>query len=316
MMTYSCKDVELIRVTPTAQFSVGLLQRLLPTIEEALFFAKVYELDYQVLSHLLQKLFPNEPVLQVLFEGNHSVELQDYLLDVFAEVPDLVAVTEDTFTGPTPAGVLLPHMWEQLEVDVATSIKEVATKLSATLNLMPSKEGSMVFRHLNQLNKQRPRSSFGKFGAKIVHNPVPDNLVIFDVSGSMTSETVRALVDDVVALSYKANAHLAIVSNNLFYWPMGTYSTKAVLDHAEYGGTCYDQLAPLFEKDWGTVITIADYDSYSDARSVIAKSPGRVGQVLDISLVDRPTFLAQCVGTIADEVRPLLVGNTYRVLSN
>ena len=69
MRTYSCKDVELIRITPTAQFSVGLLQRLLPTIEEALFFAKVYELDYQGLSHLLQKLFPNEPVLQVLFEG-------------------------------------------------------------------------------------------------------------------------------------------------------------------------------------------------------------------------------------------------------
>jgi hypothetical protein len=28
--------------------------------------------------------------------------------------------------------------------------------------------------------------------------------------------------------------------------------------------------------------------------------------VLDVSLVGRPTFLAECVGQLADEVRPIL----------
>jgi hypothetical protein len=31
--------------------------------------------------------------------------------------------------------------------------------------------------------------------------------------------------------------------------------------------------------------------------------------VLDLSLVQRPTFLAECVGQRADDVRPLMLGS-------
>ena len=72
----------------------------------------------------------------------------------------------------------------------------------------------------------------------------------------------RTIVEDVVALSWEADAHLAIVSNTCTHWFPGEYSVSAVLNAAEYGGTHYEELAPLFENyDWGVVITIADYDS-------------------------------------------------------
>ena len=63
------------------------------------------------------------------------------------------------------------------------------------------------------------------------------------------------------------------------------------------------------------MVTIADYDSAMSSYDAIKKTAtGKVGTVLDISLVNRPTFLAECVGQLADEVRPLLVANTRRVL--
>jgi hypothetical protein len=37
--------------------------------------------------------------------------------------------------------------------------------------------------------------------------------------------------------------------------------------------------------------------------------------VLDISLVNKPTFLAQCVGQLAADVQPLLIGSSYYVMS-
>lgn len=87
-----------------------------------------------------------------------------------------------------------------------------------------------------------------------------------------------------------------------------------MLDRAEYGGTRYETLAPLFNRDWGTVVTIADYDSANIAKSVIGNCTGHIGTVLDISLVNRSTFLAECVGQLADKVQPLMVaqGNLTR----
>lgn len=80
-----------------------------------------------------------------------------------------------------------------------------------------------------------------------------------------------------------------------------------VLARAEYGLTKYRMLAPLLDRDWGTVVTIADYDSSLGAKQALARRKGRIGTVLDISLVGKPTFLSECVGQLADEVKPLLV---------
>lgn len=298
----SSNDMTLFEVKPDIYLSAGTLRRHLPTVELALFFAKVYQLDYTKLGQLLRMLF-NTPVVQALTEGSHSVELQDYLVET---VPTEILAEMQQFTSePMPSSEVLVQLWKSLEVEVAKSIQEVANKLAGTLHLLPSKEGDMLFASMAKINRLRP--TVGVYGAHIRHAPVPEVLVVLDVSGSMTEETIEAIIGDVVAMSYNANASLAVVSNSAFLWAPGGYSVKDVLAKAEYGGTHYEQLKPLFDQSWGTVITIADYDSSPIAMKTLANCKGHIGQVLDISLVSRTTFLAECVGQLADEVRPLML---------
>ena len=298
----SSNDMTLFEVKPDIYLSAGTLRRHLPTVELALFFAKVYRLDYTKLGQLLRMLF-NTPVVQALTEGSHSVELQDYLVET---VPTEILAEMQQFTSePMPSSEVLVQLWKSLEVEVAKSIQEVANKLAGTLHLLPSKEGDMLFASMAKINRLRP--TVGVYGAHIRHAPVPEVLVVLDVSGSMTEETIEAIIGDVVAMSYNANASLAVVSNSAFLWAPGGYSVKDVLAKAEYGGTHYEQLKPLFDQSWGTVITIADYDSSPSAMKTLANCKGHIGQVLDISLVSRTTFLAECVGQLADEVRPLML---------
>ena len=109
---------------------------------------------------------------------------------------------------------------------------------------------------------------------------------------------------------------MAIVSNNAFAWEPGAYDAEDILHAAEYQGTHYEQLIPLLQEDWGTVVTIADYDSSQWVKREIAqRCTGSVGKVVDISLVNQPTFLAECVGQLADEVQPILIGNSDYVLT-
>lgn len=304
------KDLALFDLGGGKLISEGSLRTLLPDVETALFFAKVYKLDYRRLSALLILLFKTG-VTEALAEGGHSEELQDYLVDTIPE--DVFPEDAEVFDPDSIHPEILPQVWEAMEVEVADSIAKVAEKLASTLDFLPGKQGQMVFSHMARLNRQRP--TIGTYQAAISHPPAPDNLVILDVSGSMTSSTIRQIIDDVVGLSWKANAHLVIVSNQAYHWEPGTYTVDAVLAQAEYGGTHYEKLVPMLQRDWGTVITIADYDSSASAKSTIReKATGRVGQVLDISLVNRPSFLAECIGQLANEVRPLLVGTSSYVL--
>jgi hypothetical protein len=128
----------------------------------------------------------------------------------------------------------------------------------------------------------------------------------------MTSGTVETIIEDVVALSYSADAWLAIVSSSCTYWKPGEYDVQVVLDEAEYMGTHYETLSELLDMDWGVVVTIADYDSSREAMAAIAQCQGHIETVLDISLVRRPTFLSEVVGQLAQETKPLLVAaNDY-----
>lgn len=314
MTTSSLSErLEIVELKPGLRFGKGTLRDLIPDTETALFFGKVYDLDAAQLGELLTIVLPNSSVAQALLAegGMHSTELQDYCVDLTQQIPGVNK--GDIKTGQVPPqGEILPQMWESLEVQVATSIKAVAEKLQSTIEHMPGKQGQMLFQSMRVMNAKRP--ILGDYRAKIHHAPQKENLVIFDVSGSMSQPTVQTIVDDVVGLSYMANAHLAIVSNTCTHWEPGTFGTDDVLDRAEYGGTQYEMLEPLFDRDWGVVVTIADYDSSPYAAPVIARCTGRVDELLDVSLVNRPTFLAQVVGQLADNVRPLLIANTSRVL--
>lgn len=304
--------LEIIEVKPGLKFSKASLKDLLPDVETALFFGKVYELDYRQLSNLLSVVL-NSTLVDALFnEGDsHSSDLQDYVVDLCDHDPQLDA-GDITFDADVPHGEVLPQVWESLEIEIASSIKAVAEKLKSVVDHMPGKQGEMVFKSMAVMNARRP--TIGDHKARIHHAPQKDNLVILDVSGSMTENTIRKIVDDVVGLSYMANASLAIVSNTCTYWDPGTYGSDDVLAKAEFGGTQYEQLTPLFDRDWGVVVTVADYDSSYGAKAALAGCKGRIDQVLDVSLVNQPTFLAECVGQLADEVQPLLVANSHNVL--
>lgn len=299
----------LYTVKPGLVFPQDMLKQILGTMEHTLFFAKLYDLDQYQLSQLV-RLTQNSSVVDALLNegGEHSAELQNYLVEVGYE--SLISAGDVAFTQAPPQGEILPELWKSLEVQVAQSIKDVAVKLQNVVGHMPGKEGQMLFQSMAVMNAKRP--VLGDYKAYIHHAPKPDNLVILDVSGSMTESTVRTIVQDVVAMSYMANAHLAIVSDTTTHWEPGQYSVNGVLAAAEYWGTHYETLAPLFNRDWGVVVTIADYDSSRSALSAFTQRPGRVSQVLDISLVNKPTFLSEVVGILADEVRPLLIAADNR----
>jgi hypothetical protein len=286
----STHDLRLLEVKPGLKFSVSTLKAMLPDAETVFFFGKVYDLDHVQLSQLLYTVLGGD-LATALSEGDHSTTLQGYLDDL---VDDIYGVEEGdiTYDPDVPTGEILPEVWKSLEVET----------------------GEMHFRSMMTLNAKRP--TIGDYRARIHHSRQQQNLLILDVSGSMTSGTVRTIVNDVVALAYEANAHLAIVSDTVTHWEPGNYDAESVLSKAEFNGTHYEQLAPLMDLDWGVVITVADYDSYVDARAALARRTGSIDLVLDVSLVNRPTFLAECVGTRAKEVRPILVAPGPYVLSN
>lgn len=305
MHNQSSDGLTLFELSPGKLIAVSALRRLLPDIETTLFFAKVYHLDAYKLGELLSLLW-STTLVQVLTAGTHSTELQDYLVDVAPDDVYAEAVWETPDPDDAPDGELLPLLWEDAMVTVAKSITEVADKLVGTLHLLPSKEGSMVFQSMRVMNRNRP--VIGDYRATIKHQQVPDVAVVLDVSGSMSQSTIEAIIEDVVALSWKANAHLITVSNTARHWDPGTYTVADVLSKAEYGGTHYETLAPLFNRDWGTVITIADYDSSFSAKRWIGDNcTGRISSLFDISLVNQPTYLGECLGQLAAEVRPLLI---------
>lgn len=304
---------DLLKLTDKLAFEKRHLRTFLPDVESALFFSKLYKLTPEERSSLLLFLFEKSDVIAALLAegGEHSTELQDYLIE---EGYESEVVDGDIAIDPDrPAGEILPEMWKDLEVEVAKSIQDVAEKLGDVVGAMPGKSGQMMFKSMQMLNARRPIPMDHK--AVIQHTHQVDNLVILDCSASVSKPTIKRLVDEVVALAWEANAHLAIVSNTATHWAPGEYSVDEVLAAAEYGGTYYEELAPLFDREWGVVVTIADYDSAATAKYRFGECKGNVQQVLDISLVSRPTFLSECVGVVAKDVRPLLVAaDDYRCM--
>jgi hypothetical protein len=295
----------IVRIGNNRAFVEDALKEALPDVESALWFAKAFDFTAQERSSLFSVLFKNSDVIDALVNegGEHSTELQDYLLELGYD--QLIEEGAVKFSTDVPKGEVLPEVWESLQVVIAASIKEVCDALGDSIGRMPGKEGRMLMQSLMTVNAKRP--IIGDFKARIKHQSQVPNLWILDVSGSMTETTVRKLVDEVVAGAYMANAHLAVVSDTTTFWGPGEYDSETVLNVAEFSGTHYETLAPLFEQDWGVVVTIADYDSSYRAHDAFAKVKGRVSEVFDISLVNQPTFLSEVIGDVADKVTPVLI---------
>lgn len=297
--------IQLTRLGNNLVFNTAALKEMLPDVESALFFAQLYRLSASNLGVLLSDLF-NTPTIDALTKegGLHSNLLQDYLVDIgyqpYIQAGDII------FGEVEPKGEILPEMWKSLELEIAKSIQTVADKLEFVIDSLDGRKGHMILQSMQIMNAKRPL--IGDVKAHIQYQPAPPNLIVLDVSGSMTEETVSTIVEDVVALAWQADASLAIVSNSCTFWNPGEYTVQAVLEAAEYRGTHYEELAPLFQsKHWGTVVTIADYDSSYAAMPVIKQCQGSIQQLLDISLVPQPTFLSEVLGQISKESKSLLI---------
>lgn len=300
------ESLDLVEVKYGVWFPRKVLKDLLPTVEITLFFAKLYRFSPSETGRLLSTVHSTTLVQALTAEGvAHSSELQDFVVELGYEY--LINSGDIVFLDVPPEGEVLPELWKMCEVDIAASIQEVADKLTDVLGLLPGKQGEMVFKSLMTVNAKRPL--LGDYKAAIHHQPQKRNLLILDVSGSMSEPTVGTIIGDTVALGYMANASLAIVSNTTTVWGPGEYDVESVLKVAEYAGTHYETLAALLDEEWGVVITIADYDSSWSAKEAIAQCTGHIDLLLDISLVNQPTYLAEVVGQLADEVRPLLVAS-------
>lgn len=307
-------SLELFEFAPGRSAPISVLRTLLPDVETTLFFGMVYKLSPEKLGKLLRKFFKTT-VVKALLKGAHSVDLQGYVIDlcerdylIQQSIGDITQIDWEVPAGYQPPDTeVLGQLWEAAAVDVADSIATVAAKISSVIDALPSKYGTMVFTHMRKLNAQR--GTIGQYAPHIHHQQQAKNLVIFDVSGSVSSTTVQEIVGEVVGMAYKANASLAIVSNNAFYWDAGAFTVNSVLAAAEYGGTRYEKLLPLLHQHWGTVITVADYDSSWSALELIRdEAVGSIEEIIDISLVGRPTFLAETLGSIAKSIRPVLIG--------
>jgi hypothetical protein len=296
-------------------FPTKFLKDALPDVETVLFFAKVYDLSPQDVGLVLRTCVPSTVVSALTDEANmHSQSLQDYLVEEFQDEfgewhYQSIEFLEKLGGVKAPAQAeILPEVWKNLELTIADSIAKVAETISSTIEHMPGRTGDMVFKTLAKMNKRRP--TIGDYQAGFNHKQVKRVLVVFDVSGSVSQSTVATIVDDVVGLAYEANAALAIVSNTATYYAPGAFSTADVLRDAEYGGTHYEMLEPLFkDQDWDVVVTIADYDSSPAAAAVLYRCKGKIGQLFDVSLVGRSTYLAECLVPLANEVRPLLIAS-------
>lgn len=301
---------DIIKIKEGVGFERKRLIELIPDTETLLFVGKLYELDAEQLSHLMLVRFGTDDVVTQLLGGGaeHSHELQDYLIEIGFE--DLVERGMAAQAPRPPHAEILPEVWRSLEVVIADSIKQVGEKLVDVVGMMPGKKGAMVLNSMMVLNAKRP--TIGDFRAQIKHKGMRQNVIVLDVSGSMSEGTVRAIIADVVAMAWEANAYLVIVSSTATWWAPGEYDVDTVLARAEYAGTHYETLAPFFEgEDFGVVVTIADYDSGWSAASVFDNLNGHIDQVLDISLVNRPTYLSEMLGKLADEVKPILIADGY-----
>ena len=316
MSNTEVKDsLTLFRLDSKRLISVQKLKELLPDVQTAAWFGAYYKLSRTKLAELFLLLFDSSVLQALMTEGyKHSTSLQTYLAQALSQDEYVELRMQQVLQPEAPApDLILPQLWEAAEVKVATALREVADTITDVVDRLPSKNGKMVFRTLAKMNANRP--TVGVYEPHISHHRRASSLLILDVSGSMTEETIRTIAADVVGLAWKADAHLAVVSDTMTVWEPGGYDVKAILRAAEFRGTHYEQLAPLFNQNWGTVITVADYDSSWSAKEALHSCSSTIEEIIDISLVDRPTFLSESLGHMAKKITPMIVGSDRFPLS-
>ena len=312
---------------PEKFIGAGVLAEIVTTPKQAMFLIKA--LGTQVINPALTlgRLFnvlDLGSVADYLAMGGHSTELQDWwdANGIDFEVPDHETVitaneSADIEDEEGDADTLLDLVNNSL-VKLPTTITELADELFVdVLSKQPSGQASYVLDHLMQVSK------FGQIGTVktgLEYQADTKAAIVLDCSGSMGTKLGKAIAESVVRLADTLKCDLILVSSTAVRLPAGTFGVKTVLANWQNQLTLYNQLIPYFRdisQSYDTVITIADYDSIASHKLAIQQECGaRIQKVYDVCVeyVEdgrgnlRTSFLAECLGQLADEVIPVFVG--------
>lgn len=264
-------------------------------------------------------------VADYISRGGHSTELQTWWDEqgISIPIPDKEEVLIDDPAAPSdkPDDVDDETLFDLVNnslVKLPESIQELADGLFIeVLSNLPTGRASYVIEHFQQVSK------FGTFGTMktgLEYEKNTNACVVLDCSGSMGYRLGEAIANAVVHLANELKCDLILVSSAAKRLPAGTFSAETVKRNWQNAGTYYNQLVPHFKdisQSYDVVVTIADYDSIPSHKIEIAKlCKAKVHTLYDICVqyveqspgVAKSSFLAECLGQLAKEVKPVFVG--------
>ena len=319
--------IKLTDTEPVKYIGANILAEIITKPKQVMFLVKA--LGDQVINpaETIGRLFRAldlGTVANYLAEGGHSTELQDWwdANGIVFPVPeheavitaDEAAVIEDE---EGDADTLLDLVNTSL-VKLPTTITELADGVFVdVLSKQPSGQANYVMDYLMQVSK------FGQIGTVktgLEYQADTKAAIVLDCSGNMGRKLGEAIAESVVKLADTLKCDLILVSSTAVRLPAGTFGVKTVLANWQNQLTLYNQLIPHFRdisQSYDVVITIADYDSISSHKSqIMQECNARIQQVYDVCVEHtldsngnlRTSFLAECLGQLADNVIPVFVG--------
>ena len=312
---------------PEKFIGAGILAGFVKTTRQALFLVKM--LGDQVidkpaaLGRIFSALDLGE-VADAISAGGHSSTLQTWLEEEGLTIPvldDEVVVDEgkdqQDFEDDTDLDTLLDLVNNAL-VKLPESIRALGEGLFLeVLSKQPAGQASYTLDHVMQVSK------FGQIGTvktQMEYEQDTNAVVVADCSGSMGLALGRAIAEPIVRLANSLKCDLILVSSEAKRFPAGTFDVQTILDNWQNGWTFYNQLIPHFRditQSYDVIVTIADYDSHIEhLREINSKCAARAQVLYDINVQYtededgnvKTSFLAECLGQLADRVVPVFVG--------
>ncbi len=312
---------------PEKFIGAAILAGFVKTTKQAMFLVKMLGDQVTDKPAALGRIFSAldlGSVADAISAGGHSSTLQTWLEEegLVIPVPDDELVIDEGYTldeaEPDEDLDTLLTLVNTALVKLPTSIRELGEGLFLeVLSKQPSGQASYALDHVMQVSK------FGQVctvKTQMEYEVDTTAVVVADCSGSMGIALGRAIAEPIVRLADSLKCDLILVSTTAVRFPAGTFSVETVIDNWQNGWTYYNQLIPCFKdisQSYDVVVTIADYDSHAEhKREILAKCGARAQVLYDINVqytedADgniKTSFLAECLGQLADRVVPVFVG--------
>lgn len=313
---------------PEKFIGAAILASFVKTPKDAMFLVKMLGDQVENPAATLGRVFQAldlGTVADYIAAGGHSATLQQWWDDIGISIPvpdeeEVIddGAVQDVFDEDDYDVQTLYDMVNTSLVKLPQSIRELGDGLFIeVLSKLPAGDAYYTLDHVMQLSK------FGTYGTmkeQIEYEQDTVACVVLDDSGSMGRPLGQAIVGAAVNLADSLKCDLILVSSYAYRFPAGTFNTDSVMARWENGWTFYNQLIPYFRdisQSYDVVVTIADYDSVpSHKEQILRACSARIQVLYDICVQYtedgngniRTSYLAECLGQLADRVVPVFVG--------